>query len=87
MKDFYVEQKEQHNFVPDEAEEITLSMWDVSPRTDQIGVNLRKPKADMIGVFMLSLMNVCSTLQGFCRHLCSCLQHCQCKTWQVVPGI
>lgn len=83
MKDFYVEQKEQHNFVPAEAEE---HVGCVSTH-NQIGVNLRKPKADMIGGFMLSLMNVCSTSQGFCRHLRSCLQHCQRKTWQVVPGI
>ena len=76
MKDFYVEQKEQHNFISDEAEEITLSVLDMSPHTDQIRVNLRKPEADMMGTFMLSLMNVCSTLQGFCRHLCSCLQCC-----------
>lgn len=52
--------------------QITLSMFDVCTHR-QTGVNLRKPKADMIGIFLLSLMNVCSTLQGFCRHLSSCL--------------
>lgn len=64
--------------IPDEAEEITLSMLDVSPHADQIRVNLRKPKADLIGVFMLSLVSVCSALQVFC------LGHYQCKSWQVV---
>jgi len=34
MKDFSVELKEQHYFISDEAEEITLSMLGVSPPRD-----------------------------------------------------
>lgn len=36
----YVEQKEPCNFIPDEAEEITLGMSDVSPLTKQIRVKI-----------------------------------------------
>lgn len=40
MNGIYVEQKEPHSFIPDEAEEITLSMSDVSPLTKEIRVKI-----------------------------------------------
>lgn len=44
MKD-YVEQK-QRDLIPDEVAEVTVDLLDASPHSEQIRVNLRKPKTN-----------------------------------------
>lgn len=85
MTYFYVEQKGQPNFIPDEAEETSLSMFEcVYTHTQQMRLNLRKPKADMIDVFNGILDECLFNFTRFLQTPVFCFQHCKCNTWQVV---